>query len=454
MNSGRNIFIIISIVVLFSISCEKSLQESIKIPATEEASSVDSISPDPISGLVAVNAYDGRINLRWDAGTALDFDHYNIYISKSYFADVNGLPAAALISDILTRNYQFTGLDNETVYYFAVTAVDKTDNENTLVKSIMAKPVPTPEGKVDPDLDVGIYISELAWPGTTLLPDNHITGRPRIIEVNMRGEIIWEYILPQNLSRFTNPGFDAELLPDNHILFLLPGNGIYEIDRSGKVVWSYLNPKISHDADRLPDGNTIFVFGGNDRKNDAQVTEVNRSGEIVWSWHAADYFDKAPYSDIFNEGWTHTNAVTRLPNGNTLISPRNFNIIVEVDPAGSIVRTIGEGILKQQHDPEMLPNGNILLANQVIPHRAIELDPEKNTIIWESQGFEKDMTPVRDADRLPNGNTLITGSTGIFEVTSAGETVWQLSLKGIVFSSSKEKPTRGFYKAQRISSPD
>jgi hypothetical protein len=408
----------------------------------------------PVSGIIAVNAYDGRINLYWDRSDARDFDHYNIYVSETEIAGVDSINPVYQIEDISRINYQIDGLEDGTEYYFAVTAVDKAGNEDRNIAAVKAKPEPMQEGKSDPDIEVEIYMPEKAWPGTTLLPDNHEPSAPRIIEVNMQGDIIWEYRIPQELKRFTNPGFDAELLPDGNILFLLPGKGIYEIDRDGRIVWTYLTSKISHDADRLSNGNNIYVYGGNDGKADSQVVEVNSDGEIVWSWQAADHFNESPYADIYNEGWTHTNAVTRLDNGNTLISPRNFDFMVEVDADGLVVRTIGEGMLLDQHDPEVLPGGNILLADHTIPHRAREIDPETGEIVWESSGFEKDETPVRDADRLPNGNTLITGSTKIIEVTPEGETVWQLLLKNTVFNSPRDKPALGFYKAQRIGSKD
>jgi len=241
----------------------------------------------------------------------------------------------------------------------------------------------------------------------------------------------------------------VELLPNNSILLVLPRSGVYEIERDGHIVWSYLDEKVSHDADRLPNGNTIFVFGNEDQKDDAQVKEVNPQGEIVWTWYAKGHFDKSPYKDIYEQGWTHTNAVTRLPNGNTLISLRNFNFVVEVDSQGAVVKTIGEGIFEHQHDPEILPNGNILLANHGSPQRAVEVDPETSKIVWQSPRFEREALPVRDANRLPNGNTLITGTTEIVEVTNEGEIVWRLKLKGVTLVGL-EAAARGFYKAERI----
>lgn len=307
------------------------------------------------------------------------------------------------------------------------------------------------EPVIDTDIHVAVYNPDKAWQGTTLLADNHRRERSRIIEVNMQGQIVWEYELPAYLKEFTNPGFDVEWLPNNNILFVLPRKGVYEIDRAGEVVWSYPDSKVSHDADRLANGNTLVVFGGGDQVSDPQVKEINPEGKIVWAWYARDHFSKSPYRNIYDEGWTHTNAVSRLPNGNTLMSPRNFNLLVEVDPRGSVVRTIGKGIFHYQHDPQVLPNGHILVANHRRPHRAIEVDPQSNTIVWLSPGFERDAAPVRDADRLANGNTLITGSTKIVEVTPEGEIVWRLELRGVHFGNRRDRVGLGFYKAERIS---
>ncbi len=412
----------------------------------------DTTPPPATTGLVATNAYDGKVNLWWDKSTASDFDHYSIYLNKAEIKDVSAMKPAQQIKDIATSRYQTTGLDNGTKYYFAVTAVDKSGNEDKRTASVNATPAPMPRGTKDPDLAADVYATDRMWAGTTLLPDNHYQDKSRIIEVNMLGEIIWEYSVPPALKRYTNPGFDVELLPNGNILYVLPGNGVYEMDRSGKTVWSYLTAKISHDADRLPNGNTIFAFGNYDQKSDAQVVEVNPKGEVVWTWYAKDYFNKPLYDSISNEGWTHTNAVSRLSNGNTLISLRNFNFIAEVDQQGAVVRTIGEGILLEQHDPEILPNGNILATSlpRGRPHSAVEIDPKTGKIVWEYLIPDRINWPVRDANRLPNGNTLITGTTEIVEVTPGGGIVWRLRLQGVSFSL-QEAGGLGFYKADRIS---
>jgi len=306
-----------------------------------------------------------------------------------------------------------------------------------------------PRGTPDADFIVDISIPEKIWPGTTILPDNHDAAHPRIIEVNQLGEIVWEYPLPDELKSYTNPGWDVEVLQNGNILTLLPRNGVYEINRDKQVVWKYLDSKVSHDADRLANGNTLIAFGAGDTKGDAQVKEIDPAGNRVWSWYAKDVFSEAEYAGISDEGWTHTNAVTRLENGNTLISPRNFNIIAEVDQEGKLVRTIGKGLLEGQHDPVVLANGNLLIANHVEPHAAIELDPSGN-VVWQYTIPNRRSWPVRDANRLPNGNTLITESDRIIEVTKDGQVVWAFRMNNSGFTDASAA-SRGFYKAERIS---
>lgn len=304
-------------------------------------------------------------------------------------------------------------------------------------------------GTADPDFVLETYDVARAMAGTTLLPDNHVSNSPRIIEVNMLGEIVWSYDIPQELKKYSNPGFDVELLSNNNVLFVLPGNGVYEVNRNKEVVWSYKTTKISHDADRLANGNTIFVYGNNDTIGDAQVTEVAPAGNVVWSWYARDHYNMAPYNTLQDQGWTHTNAVSRLANGHTLVSTRNFNMVVEVDALGEVVKTIGGGVMTEQHDPALLENGNMLAANHSTPESAVEIDPAGN-IVWQYDVADSSQYPLRDANRLPNGNTLITTTKKIIEVTPNKEIVWALAIKDTSAFIGQAAAGLGFYKAERL----
>lgn len=305
-------------------------------------------------------------------------------------------------------------------------------------------------GTPDAAFEVPVYDSEKAYFGTTMLPDNHDLDRPRIVEVNMLGEVLWEYCLPSDMKQYTNPGFDVEPLANGNVLFTLPRKGVYEINRNGAIVWSYMDSKVSHDADRLPNGNTLISFGASDTQADAQAKEVNPAGQIVWSYHAANYFGSMPaYANISSEGWSHTNAVMRLENGNTVSSHRNFNLLAEVDAQGNVVRTIESSEFEAQHDPAYLPNGNLLFATHTNPQKAVEMAPN-GTVVWSFTFPEQHSWPVRDANRLPNGNTLITGSDRIVEATQDGVAVWVFKLTGNVFSSQSDFAAKGFFKAERL----
>lgn len=230
------------------------------------------------------------------------------------------------------------------------------------------------------ELVIDIWVKDKACNGTTLFALAH-PKNPRIVEVDMQGKVVWQYVLPENLKQYTNPGFDVELLPDNNILFVLPLKGVYEINRKGNIVWSYLDKKVSHDADRLPNGNTLVVWGGDDKISDAQVKEINPKGEIVWSWYAKEHFYKPP-------------------------------------------------------------------------HQVVEIDRDTGKTVWKFS-YPK-LRTARDADRLPNGNTLIVGviegeeESTILEVIPAGEVVWKLGLKNAPAKMGEKKGPGWFYKAERI----
>jgi len=89
--------------------------------------------------------------------------------------------------------------------------------------------------------------------------------------------------LPNNLKPYTNPSWDVEVLENGNILTVLPGNRVYEINRNKHVVWKYLNAKVSHDADRLQNSNTLIEFGSGDTAYDPQVNEIDPAGNPIWS---------------------------------------------------------------------------------------------------------------------------------------------------------------------------
>jgi hypothetical protein len=123
--------------------------------------------------------------------------------------------------------------------------------------------------------------------------------------------------------------------------------------------------------------------------------------------------------------------------GQVLLSFRELGAIGVLDPQTKRLRWAARGYWLGQHDPDILPNGNILLFDNYgyfeRPEgrsRVVEFDPQTMAIVWQYAGtaegpFESLIRASQE--RLANGNTLITESSGgrILEVTPAGEIVWQ-----------------------------
>ena len=242
--------------------------------------------------------------------------------------------------------------------------------------------------------------------------------------------------------------------------FVFQGGIMMEIAWDGGIVWQFEDPDQHHDARLLANGNLLLlraeqvppdiaaqVQGGvpgteGDSRWTDWVAEVTRDGETVWEWHAWEHLD--PAVDIVNPQdtrleWTHGNSVDQLPNGDAIISFRNINTVVIADrETGEVSWKLTAPTVAQQHDAHHLPNGNILIfdngahrTDNALPYsRVIEVDPATSEIVWEYRDpfFMNFLSPfISGAQRLPNGNTLITeGNFGrIFEVTQTGELVWE-----------------------------
>jgi hypothetical protein len=120
--------------------------------------------------------------------------------------------------------------------------------------------------------------------------------------------------------------------------------------------------------------------------------------------------------------------------GDVLISASHLDLIGIIDIEQQNLRWAwGPGTLEEQHDPTFLENGNILIFDNGTRReysRIIELDPLKYEIVWEYHSFQPRLFFTDwggSAQRLPNGNTLITETSKgrVFEITRDGKIVWE-----------------------------
>lgn len=119
---------------------------------------------------------------------------------------------------------------------------------------------------------------------------------------------------------------------------------------------------------------------------------------------------------------------------NVLVTVRHQDVVAVIDwPRKKLVWAWGQGELSGPHAGTVLENGNILIFDNGLSRgwsRVVELDPVAKKIVWEYKAPDpkKLFTLGRgSAQRLPNGNTLISNSDRgqVLEVTPAGEVVWE-----------------------------
>ncbi|MFQ6030743.1 MAG: aryl-sulfate sulfotransferase [Dehalococcoidia bacterium] len=264
------------------------------------------------------------------------------------------------------------------------------------------------------------------------------------------------------------------LLPNGHLLFRssAPQEGgtasfggssasLVELDWEGNEVWSYHDPTLHHDFERLPNGNTLALLwealdpelvaqvrGGFTTEEDDPilmygdvVREITPSGDVVWEWNSWEQF--SPAEEVIcplerRREWSHQNALNLTPEGDLLVSYRQISTVGIVDRAsGKFKWKWGPGEVYHQHHPTYLNNGRIMIFDNGAHRREgasfsriIEVDPTTNQIGWEYQSNPNIAFyshNISSAERQPNGNTLICeGAAGrIFEVTPQKEIVWE-----------------------------
>lgn len=177
----------------------------------------------------------------------------------------------------------------------------------------------------------------------------------------------------------------------------------------------------------LPNGNILFT-----ETKAGKLSELSREGELIRSF------------DIIAKGMGHkTVRFIRLTPDNTILAAECYSHIVrEYSLVGKFIRDFD---LTMAYSAYRLENGNTLISGYH-PPKVIEVNSDGETV-WEL--LPKDLPETKgiknfcEAQRLPNGNTLITNSirefgknnTVLFEITPDKKIVWQLRdskrIKGI-----------------------
>ena len=243
--------------------------------------------------------------------------------------------------------------------------------------------------------------------------------------------------------------------------------------RDCKQIWISEVP-IHHDIIITPKGNIMTLTKEMHRYRGRNVdfcviVEFNQDGKELWRWsswtnlkklkklHKSLELDmpKLLFFDIVkkkpitlwggNYDYYRFNSLQIIPEnnlndkrfqeGNILVSARHGSIIFILDKdSKDIVWLISQNDVKDniegQHSVQMLKNGRLLIFDNGRYRgwsRVIELDPINMDILWEYKSDNFFTLSQGYAQRLANGNTLITESEKghVFEVGREGEKVWE-----------------------------
>ena len=260
-------------------------------------------------------------------------------------------------------------------------------------------------------------------------------------------------LIPLFYKKVSGQVFDFKLQPNGKLTYNIYSVYSYGMDSSGIRDKQYLTPQgfalDVHDLQVMEDG-SYYVFGRDHITIDMSqyvsggdtaailiahtIHHMDADDNELWRWHSFDHYDILDVDetvDLTNHtiDWTHCNSLEIDPDGNLIISTRNFNEITKINrQTGEIIWRLG-GERNQfqfindnrgfgrQHDARMLSNGNLALFDNghfLVPQYSsyVEYDiDEQNFTATLIRRYSRNGTiysPTRGGlQELSNGNILI-----------------------------------------------
>ncbi|HEU4643714.1 MAG TPA: aryl-sulfate sulfotransferase [Gemmatimonadaceae bacterium] len=293
--------------------------------------------------------------------------------------------------------------------------------------------VPAGEFKQQPNGDFTIFLG--ATHGGQTVPG-------RYVEVTPGGDVVREFSAP------------AGAFTDNHELRLLFKDGQYD----GAVMFTYTERHVDLSAQGGPSDTAVTGH---------QVVRVAADGSMRTVFDAWDHFTLADNVEpIGGEAdFDHPNAVDIAPDGNYIVSWRNFDLITKIGAdSGNIIWRLGGphsdftitgdplGRFSAQHSARAIGNDHVLIFDNGTQHsppesRAVEyaLDTgaKTATMVFQYRHSPPVYTQFTGSvQRLQNGNTFVgfTWAPNLIatEVAPDGSVVWE----GTLGSGSLPSPYR------------
>lgn len=343
-----------------------------------------------------------------------------------------------------------------------------------------------------------------AWPNVQpkigsddlTLVEAYRNGAYGLILVDARGNIVHEWRMPPALdvdlvksSDRLMPGVfkvidGAHLFPNGDVAFTVDYYGVAKIDRCSRKIWS-LPGEYHHSLAIDKDGDLWVPFRDFHTAEDKRtawlskpffnesVARIGADGALKETYSLVDAAMGARFEGLLAEGSpdvaktvttdiTHLNdaeivtaefAATNphLREGDIMVSMRTLDAVAIIDRRTRRFNFALSGLTLRQHDPDILPNGNIIIYDNrteksqhnhlsYLPHgqafgwsRIVEINPRTQETVWSWRGTKEHpfFSSIQGKiEPLANGNVLIAEPEGgrAFEIDRAsGEIVWQFA---------------------------
>ncbi|MFW9923177.1 MAG: YncE family protein [Candidatus Thorarchaeota archaeon] len=230
-------------------------------------------------------------------------------------------------------------------------------------------------------------------------------------------------------------------------------SSLIEINSEGKIVWDFSPDGLLHHIDHEiveRDGGYFFCDSFKDaikfvNKATKTVEWIFSLGDINWTEVNPEWGPNHLYNLPCNQwnleqciDWSHLNDIDFKDYGSweaMLVSIRNFNLIIEVNYTQARTRETATaedicwyytGEFYHQHNPDYLPNGNLLVVDSD-NQRFVELNMTTKEIVW--QWTHPSISWPRDCDLIPNKRLLITDVDKVLIINITSGEILQIFTK-------------------------
>ncbi len=311
---------------------------------------------------------------------------------------------------------------------------------------------------------VTVYDRDKAWDGLNFYTSGH---EPGAILMDMEGNVLHEWTCPflkawpELSSEEQNENAQywrfAYLFDNGDVAAVFEGYGLVMLDKDSNVLWTKFTGE-HHDVAVAADG-TIYTLAREATTStvlrpgapilEDYVVLLDRDGNeiesasILNAFLRSDFLDALDGLQIYGD-ILHVNSISILKDGmveglpqfadgSVLLSMRIPSMLAVMDMNTLEITWVAKGAWVAQHDPCVLPGGDILLFdNEGYEGRSrlIEFDPVTGEQVWTYHGDDPNdfyTQTCGSVQRLPNGDTLATESDRgrVIEVTPEGEIVWE-----------------------------